>query len=172
MMEIQAMNYQIGDQVVHWNYGPGKIVGIDEKRLADLTRQYYVVEVNRLTLWVPADESGEKSLRRPTPSREFVELLQILSTPGEALPDNQYERQNQLIHRMQNKTLVDICAIVRDLNSWAHNHRLNRNDAAIMKRAEEFLLDEWELSLGTPRLEAQDELHELLKAEPVEKDRL
>ena len=39
------MNYQIGDQIVHWTYGPGTIVGIDEKVLANKASRYYVVEV-------------------------------------------------------------------------------------------------------------------------------
>ena len=26
------MKYQVHDQVVHWNYGPGEIIGIEKKR--------------------------------------------------------------------------------------------------------------------------------------------
>ena len=157
------MNYQIGDQVVHWTYGPGRIIGIDEKVLANKACVYYVVEIGRTTLWVPVGETGEKSIRPPTSRAEFDRLLNLLRGPGEQLPDQQYERQNALAERMQKRTLSDICYIIRDLVTRAHTQRLNRNDSETLKRAEEFLLSEWELSLGTPREVAEHELESLLK---------
>jgi RNA polymerase-interacting CarD/CdnL/TRCF family regulator len=157
------MNYQIGDQIVHWTYGPGTIVGIDEKILANKTNKYYVVEVEQMTLWVPVGEAGEKSIRPPTPGAEFKQLLDLLRGPGEQLPDQQYQRQSELTERMQKRTLSDICCIIRDLVARSHTQRLNRNDAEILRRAEEFLLNEWELALGTPREIAQQEMKSLLK---------
>lgn len=157
------MLYQVGDRVVHWNYGPGIITGMDEKVLAGSNRLYYVVEVNRSTLWVPADEAGEKSLRPPTPASAFKDLLLILDSPADELSENQYQRQTQLVQRMQNRTLEDICCILRDLTARAQQQKLNRSDLEFMRRAQEFLLDEWELSLGTPRESARKELESLLK---------
>jgi RNA polymerase-interacting CarD/CdnL/TRCF family regulator len=157
------MNYQIGDQIVHWTYGPGTIVGIDEKVLANKSGRYYVVEVGQMTLWVPVGEAGEKSIRLPTPGDEFKQLLNLLQSPSEDLPDQQYQRQSELVERMQKRTLSDICCIIRDLVARSRTQRLNRTDAEILRRAEEFLLNEWELSLGTPREIAQHELKDLLK---------
>jgi RNA polymerase-interacting CarD/CdnL/TRCF family regulator len=157
------MNFQIGDQVVHWTYGPGTIIGIDEKVLANKANVYYVVEVGQMTLWVPVGEAGEKSIRPPTPGVEFKQLLSLLHGPGEQLPDQQYQRQSELTERMQKRTLSDICLIIRDLVARSRTQRLNRNDAEILQRAEEFLLNEWELALGTPRELAQHELKTLLK---------
>ncbi len=157
------MNYHIGDQVVHWNYGPGRIIGIDEKVLENKARVYYVVEIGRTTLWVPVGEKGEKSIRPPTSRSEFKQLLNLLRGPGEQLPEQQYERQNQLAERMQKRTLSDVCFIIRDLVTRSRTQRLNRNDSETLKRAEEFLLSEWELSMGTPREAAEHELESLLK---------
>jgi RNA polymerase-interacting CarD/CdnL/TRCF family regulator len=157
------MNYQIGDQIVHWTYGPGTIIGIDEKVLANKAGKYYVVEVNQMTLWVPVGEAGEKSIRPPTPGAEFKQLLNLLHSPCESLPEQQYQRQNELAERMQKRTLEDVCCIIRDLVARSHTQKLNRNDAETLRRAEEFLLNEWELALGTPREVAQQELKGLLK---------
>ena len=116
-----------------------------------------------MTLWVPVGEAGEKSIRLPTPGAEFKQLLTLLQSPSEQLPDQQYQRQSELVERMQKRTLSDICCIIRDLVARSHTQRLNRTDAEILRRAEEFLLNEWELSLGTPRDVAQHELKNLLK---------
>ena len=157
------MNDQIADKVGHGTYGTGTIIGIDEKVLANKAGKYYVVEVNRMTLWVPVGEAGEKSIRPPTSGAEFKKILNLLRGPCEQLPDQQYQRQNELSERMQKRTLADICGIIRDLVARSRNQRLNRNDAETLRRAEEFLLNEWELALSTPREIAQQEMKSLLK---------
>jgi RNA polymerase-interacting CarD/CdnL/TRCF family regulator len=157
------MNYQIGDQVVHWNYGPGTIIGIDEKVLGNKASKYYVVEVERMTLWVPVGEAGEKSIRPPTSSAEFKKLLKLLHGPCKQLPDQQSQRQNELSERMKKRTLAEICCIIRDLVARSRKQRLNRNDAETLRRAEEFLLNEWELALRMPRETAQQEMNSLLQ---------
>jgi RNA polymerase-interacting CarD/CdnL/TRCF family regulator len=157
------MNYHIGDQVVHWTYGPGTIIGIDEKVLANKARKYYVVEVERMTLWVPIGDAGEKSIRPPTPGAEFKKLLKLLRGPCKQLPDQQSQRQSELSERMKRRTLAEICCIIRDLVARSRTQKLNRNDADTLRRAEEFLLNEWELALRMPRETAQREMDSLLE---------
>jgi hypothetical protein len=65
---MDSMDFQVGDKVVHWAYGPGEIVNLEEKVLSGQTNLYYVVQVNDLTLWVPSDEKGKRSMRLPTPA--------------------------------------------------------------------------------------------------------
>ena len=166
------MNYQIGDQVIHWTFGLGTIKGLDEKRLEGQTRLYYVLEAGVTTIWVQADEMGENSLRLPTTRAGFKELLSLLHGPGQELPNHPYQRQTELIQRMQKRTLDELCCIIRDLTSRANLQRLNHHDNSILRRAEAFLLDEWELSLGTPRAEAQRELNIILSEDPETKKAL
>jgi RNA polymerase-interacting CarD/CdnL/TRCF family regulator len=165
------MNYQVGDQVIHSTYGPGMITAFDEKSLAGQTRRYYVVDTGELTLWVPIDEMIENRIRPPTGSFEFKTFLKILRSPGEGLPDQHNERKNQLVERMHNRALENICFVIRDLSTRSLHHTLNFNDRSILKRAEEYLLDEWELSLGTERSSALREL-EVLLTEDQESNRL
>jgi RNA polymerase-interacting CarD/CdnL/TRCF family regulator len=160
------MNYQIGDSVIHLTYGPGKIIAIDEKRLAGLTCQYYVVDTGKLTLWVLVDDVGEKSMRPPTGSFEFKELLNILCSPSEGLPDHHHERKNQLSERMQKRILINICFVIRDLTARGKLYDLNSTDRSMLRRAQEYLLDEWELALGTARSSAKKELDILLRVNP------
>jgi CarD family transcriptional regulator len=159
------MNYQIGDQVIHWTHGSGMIIAIDEKSLAGQSRQYYVVDTGELKLWVPTDETGENSIRPPTESFEFKAILNSLRGPGVGLPDHHTERKNQLIERMQKRKLVNICSVIRDLTTRSQLYTLNYNDRSVLRHAEECLLDEWELSLGTTRSSASRELEYLLREE-------
>jgi RNA polymerase-interacting CarD/CdnL/TRCF family regulator len=147
----------------------GEVVGIEDKTMGGETRQYYVVRVGNLTLWTPVvDEAEGSNLRSPASRAEFQASLKIIHTPGEPLADNKYQRQSQVIQRLRKKSLDETCLIIRDLIAWSKDHRLTRDDADLLKRAEDILLDEWELSLGLSREVARVELDRLLAADPVE----
>jgi len=157
------MNYKIGDIVVHWTHGLGTVIAIDQMNLDGLTQQYYVVEVGLLKLWVPVEDANAGSLRLPTESVHFMMLFDILRMPGARLPEQYYQRKIELQARMQKRTLGGLCHVIRDLTDRSHHHKLNENDAAVLFRAEEHLLDEWVLSLGAERSHALHELEVLLE---------
>lgn len=169
----ERVNYKIGDVIVHWSYGIGTVVAIDQKNIAGVTQEYYVVEVERFKFWVPIEEANEGSIRFPTESIQFEALFDILRMPGECLPDHQYQRKIALRERMQKeKTLEDLCHVIRDLTDRSRQNTLNQNDSSVLMRAEEHLLDEWVLSLGTERSNAMHELEVLLQGDPSKlKDR-
>jgi CarD family transcriptional regulator len=162
------MSYAIGDTVVHWTHGLGTVVAIDEKDLAGVTQQYYVVEVKLFKFWVPVAEANKGSIRLPTAGVQFESLFEILRAPGGELPENQYQRKTELRDRMQKKTLEGICHVIRDLTDRSRLHTLNQNDIAVLLRAEEHLLDEWELSLNIERETAKQALESLLQPELAE----
>jgi RNA polymerase-interacting CarD/CdnL/TRCF family regulator len=160
------MAYQIGDQIIHRNYGPGTITGIEEKQLGKKLSEYYVVETSQLTLWVPLDAT-ENSIRFPIGTTEFHELLSLLNGAGERLPDHHIARSEVLTNRMKNRTLTDLCNIIHDLTWRSRSQTLTKNDKDFLRRAEDFLLNEWEMVLGTPREVAKRELVKLLQEIPA-----
>jgi CarD family transcriptional regulator len=157
-----GVNYQIGDTIVHWTHGLGTIVAIEQRDIAGVTEQYYVVDVQLLKLWVPLAEANAGSLRFPTERIQFNALFDILRLPGDHLPDHQYKRKFYLRERMQKRSLGDLCHVIRDLTDRSRLHPLNQNDSAVLYRAEEHLLDEWVLSLRVERNDALRALEELL----------
>jgi len=156
------MNYEIGDTVVHWTHGLGTVIAIDQKILAGITQQYYVVKMDLLNVWVSLEDADLGSIRLPIEGGEFIALFDILRTPGKLLPDNQYQRKTQLRERMQKRTVEGLCHVIRDLTDRSSDHTLNQYDAAVLYRAEEHLLDEWVLSLSVEREDALHRLEELL----------
>ena len=162
-MAGEQLVYHIGDTIVHWNYGLGTVVAIEERDIGGVTQLYYVVDVENLQLWVPVEEANVSSLRFPTESFQFEALFDILRTPGETLPDNQYQRRLELQERMHKKTLADLCHLIRDLADRSRQFPPNQNDNIALSRAEEILVDEWVRSLGVERATANDELDLLLR---------
>ncbi len=162
-MPEQAMAYHVGDQVVHWVYGLGEIVQLDEKKLSGQPENFYVVNIRDMTLWVPISETGERRLRTLTPAEDFHKIFSILSSPGEPLSNDRLERRNQLTERLKDGTLESICLVIRDLALHKQIQKMNENDNAIQNRAMSFLLDEWSTVLSVPVQQADRELHELLE---------
>lgn len=156
------MEYKIGDTIVHRIYGIGTVSAIEQKHIAGVTQQYYVIEVELLKLWVPVKAAKEGSLRFPVESVQFKKLFKILRRPGKQLPDNNFQRRNELRDRMKTRTLGELCQIIRDLKDRSHRHPLTQNDNSVLSHAEKNLLDEWVLSLGVDRSNAIQELEDML----------
>ena len=159
--------YKVGDIVVHWTYGSGKIIAVDDKGLPGEPCFYYVIEGNEQTLWVPVDENGSSSLHLPTSRADFKLLINILRSQGEAMSNNPYQRRDQLEERMQKASPKELCLVIRDLTYRSHRGELSGNDTRVLKHAQSFLLDEWERSLGTPREQARREMEWVLNKTPA-----
>ena len=163
----QNRSFQVGDEVIHWVYGLGEIIRIEEKVLFGHTEQYYVLQVRDLTLWVPLNETGERDLRWPTPESDFQNLFRLLASPGEPLSKERLARRNRLTALLKGRTLESTCRVVRDLVCHKRTNRLNENDTSILKRARNFLLNEWSATLSVPIYQAESELKILLATSGV-----
>jgi RNA polymerase-interacting CarD/CdnL/TRCF family regulator len=166
-MSDMAMAFHVGDPVVHWSYGLGEVIQMDEKAISGQTGKYYVVQIGNLTLWVPLNETGEQCLRYPTPAEDFQNLFQILSSSGEQLSSDRYTRKTQLTELMKDRTLDSICRVVRDLTDFQRTKKINENDKSILDHAKKLLLNEWSWALSIPVEQAENELSALLKKDVV-----
>lgn len=166
-MSEQQILFQVGDQVIHWTYGPGVITELDEKSLSGRSRLYYVVQMNELTLWVPVDQTTERGLRLPTPQKEFTNLFKILVSPGKPLSTDRNERRLQLIERLKDHRLASICGVVRDLTIHKRLKKMNDNDNSTLERSWNFLISEWSVVFSIPIKQAERELRELLEGDEI-----
>jgi RNA polymerase-interacting CarD/CdnL/TRCF family regulator len=168
MRGVQKMAaYKVGDTVVHWTFGSGKIVAVVNKGLPGKSSFYYVIEGSEQILWVPVDEIGSSSLHLPTSPPDFKLLINILRSQGEKMSNNPYQRRAQVEERMQKASPTDLCLVIRDLTHRSHSRKLSSSDIRLLKHAKTNLLDEWELSLSTPREKARRELEWILKETPT-----
>jgi RNA polymerase-interacting CarD/CdnL/TRCF family regulator len=156
------MEFLMGDPVIHWTYGLGKIVRQEERTFSGEKKLYYVVQIRDLTVWVPADAKVMSRLRSPTPEREFSKLFAILSGLGESLSDDRLERKTHLVEEMKDGKAEAVCRVIRDLSFFQQRKPLNDNDKLILRQASDSLLGEWGFSLSIPLAQAQVELYRLL----------
>lgn len=156
------MDFHEGDTVMHWTYGLGKVVRLEERVLSGKKELYYAVQINDMTVWVPADDKLENRLRAPTSKADFKKLMNILSKPGDPLPDDRHERKTLLTELLKNGRAESLCRVIRNLSTYRHVRSLNDNDQALLARTEDALIGEWGFSLSVTPAEAELQLHRLL----------
>lgn len=151
---------------MHWTFGLGKIVRLEERDVNGTPIQYYAVQIDDMTVWVPADEMLETRLRPPTPASEFKKLIKILRGPGEPLPDDRHQRKLMLAELLKNGRADSLCRAVRSLSAYRQARPLNDNDQALVRRLQKALVGEWGFAMRIPAAQAETELHRLLEPAP------
>lgn len=162
------MKFHEGDTVMHWTYGLGQILGVEERDLFGSKNLYYAVRVHDLmTVWVPSDAELQHRLRPPTSKAGFKELQAILSNPGEPLPDDRHERRTRLLEYLGESSTQSLCRIISGLHAYQKVRPLNESDKSILKQSRSALLGEWEYVLSVTTAQATLELSHLLAAGPL-----
>jgi RNA polymerase-interacting CarD/CdnL/TRCF family regulator len=161
------MDFHAGDPVMHWTYGFGQVVRLEERDLSGSNILYYAVQIKDMTVWVPADSKLESRLRPPTPQSGFKKLVGILSAPGKPLPEDRQERRTQLMDMLKDGRAESLCQIIRDLSASQKIKSLNDNDQMLLKQVKNALLGEWGFALSITPAQAELELHRLLTPEPA-----
>jgi RNA polymerase-interacting CarD/CdnL/TRCF family regulator len=158
------MDFHVGDPVMHWTFGLGQVVGLEERVISGQKTLYYAVKVRDLTVWVPSDGYLESRLRPPTPAKGFKHLFAILTGSGEQLPEDRQERKLRLVEQLKDGSAESLCRVIRDLFTYRQVKSLNENDQSILKRVQNALLGEWSFSLSIPEMQAETDLYRLLQS--------
>jgi RNA polymerase-interacting CarD/CdnL/TRCF family regulator len=158
------MDFHVGDPVMHWTYGFGHVVGIEERIIANRKALYYAIAANNLTVWVPADDQLNIRLRSPSSEQEFKDLFAILAGTGDELPEDRQVRKLWLVEKLKDGQAKSLCRVIRALASYQQKHSLNDNDHNLMKRSSNALLGEWIHVLSVTAAKAEAELFQLLSA--------
>jgi RNA polymerase-interacting CarD/CdnL/TRCF family regulator len=156
------MEFREGDTVMHWTYGLGTVIRLEQRNASGANALYYAVQIRDMTVWVPADDKLESRLRTPTLKAKFKRLLRILSGPGEPLPGDRRERKLLLLEWLQNGRAESLCRVIRDLSSYRTLHPLNESDQALLKRSRDALQAEWGFALSVSPVQAAMEIDRLL----------
>ncbi len=162
------MDFHEGDPVMHWTYGLGQVVRLEERDLSGSNILYYAVQIRDMTVWVPADGKLESRLRPPTTESGFKELLGILSGPGRPLPENWQERRSQLLELLKDGRAESLCQVICDLSASQKIKPLKDNERTLLKQSRAALLGEWGFVQSITPAQAELELQRTLLSGTLE----
>ena len=159
-MEVKL---EIGDRVVHPQYGVGHVVKLDEREFEPgVIRRYYEIAIPGSTLWVPLD-MPTFGLRKLTVKSEIARCRKILESTPLLLTEDPRLRQSDLAARLKEGTITAHCEVVRDLAAYGAHKPLSGPIAAFLRVTQEVLSQEWATVEGITVSEAVLEITVLLE---------
>jgi RNA polymerase-interacting CarD/CdnL/TRCF family regulator len=157
------MKLEIGDHVVHPQYGVGQVVKMDEREFEPgVMRRYYEISLPGSTLWVPLD-LPTFGLRKLTVRSEIERCRKILESLPLPLTEDARLRQPELAARLKQGTIDAHCEVVRDLTAYGVHKPLSGNIAAFLRVTQDVLCQEWAAVEGITLIEANAEINFLLE---------
>ena len=157
------MKLEIGDRVVHPQYGVGHVVKLEEREFEPgVMRRYYEISIPGSTLWVPLDQPTF-GLRKLAVRSEIDRCRQVLSSRPLPLTEDSRLRQSDLSARLKAGTIVAHCEVVRDLSAYGAHKPISGAIAAFLRVAQDVLCQEWAAVEDVPLADAAAEIGVLLE---------
>jgi CarD family transcriptional regulator len=119
------MTFQVGDTVVHPNYGAGVITEIQERHSLGPSKRYYSIQLigdEQTTVMVPLGKEESVGLRQPIPRDRLGHLWGILREQPAALPEEHKARYALIEGKLQEGDAYQIAEAVRDL-AWRREEK-------------------------------------------------
>lgn len=112
--------FHIGDPVIHPDYGPGKVIGIEQVSCLGTGKRYYEIELIDETatqVWVSVPDAEEAGLRSPVSLARLQQIWRTLSAQPEPLPQDHKERYALITPKLHSGDPIQLAEALRDL-AW------------------------------------------------------
>lgn len=159
------MEFQVGDEAVHPNYGVGHIMQREERQVGDSqTQTYYVLAVGSATVWVPVNADGSTALRTVTVKQDLEHYRSILKSRPLGLDRDHQKRRLEINERLKPGSFQSLCEVVRDLTALGWQRPIGDRDASVLQHVRDNLQREWASAAKMSLPEAGQEVDALLRA--------
>ena len=159
--------FEIGEAVVHPQYGVGRIVKLEEREFehGKMHRYYEVLLPGGSTLWVPVDRPNS-GLRRLAQRSDLVHCRAILKAPPSPLIEDGRLRQSDLASQLKKGTIDAQCEVTRDLSAFVSHKPAYGTIFAFLDAVRGALDQEWAQVEEISLQEAAFEISSLLDGTP------
>ena len=165
MAEKKALRFKIGDWVVHYTYGVGKVIDIVDRDLDGHRDTFFKVSTGEIEYWLPSEKADADHIKAVRSEKEFNQALTIISKPPELMLESPTRIKRLINERWLDGSLPARAALLRDLNGYNNIKKLSYDEKKTFEKAENNFIDEWIIS--TPSLsrpQAKKRLTEALTA--------
>lgn len=158
------MEFSVGEHIVHPAHGTGTVVGVKNQELATGYQRYYVIRFadKRLTVQVPSRKADEIGLRSVMGSNKCEEVMRVLRSLPQTLPDSFKERRSAVETLLHSGRPIKVAEALRDL-SWRREMKsLNKADSEQYSQASSMLVQEIALATGAATTEVERKIRQAL----------
>jgi CarD family transcriptional regulator len=112
--------YQVGDMVVHPDYGTGVVTEVKRRSSLGAGKRYYSIELlghAETVVMVPVGAEERFGLRTPIPRSRVGQVWRVLRADPNALPSDHNKRYALLKDKLAGGDVFEIAEAIRDL-AW------------------------------------------------------
>jgi RNA polymerase-interacting CarD/CdnL/TRCF family regulator len=145
---VQNQNtFEIGDWIVHNNYGVGEIRKIEERPLHGELESCYKVRTKNAIYWLPVARSDNPRVRRVVNKDRLKKALTVLKSAPENMTNNYRSREARIKKVIfESGSLVKMAELLRDLLARGKSKKLNTTERNAIEKLEERFIREWSAS--------------------------
>jgi len=164
VVEVENIEFEIGDNVVYPHHGAGKVLKKEKKEIFGEKREYLTIKIlhNDMTVMVPCDNAGIAGLRRVIDEATVKKVLGVLSDEVSEMPKNWNRRFKHNRDKIKTGDIYELAEVVRNLAIREHEKGLSTGEKQMFTRAKKILASELMYALDKGEEEAEDHLDNLL----------
>jgi CarD family transcriptional regulator len=164
--------FSVGDKVMHPQYGPGQITGVEHRELVEGFEHYYVIELlmDGSTLFIPMRNIEELGVRPVMSQARLTGVFDTLRGMPRRLSKDFKVRQARIRKKLATARPIKLAEVVRDLTGRNRRSYLTKVDRALLDRGRELLAAEVAAASGTEVIYAHQEMDAALKATKLENE--
>ena len=162
----ENLAFDVGDYVVYPTHGVGKVIGIENREIAGMDLQLFVIafDRDRMTLRVPTNKADNAGLRRLSTQKVMETALNKLKGRARVKKTMWSRRAQEYEAKINSGDPVSIAEVVRDLYPNVGQPDQSFSERQIYEAAFDRLACELAALDGTDKQRATQKLEELLSA--------
>jgi len=168
MIPKENMRFNIGDLIVHFYHGIGRVKGIVEKGVNKNKKIYYKVATNDLTYWIPIENQDTDHIKPIRSKNEFENALSLMAKNPKTISNKYKTRVKKIHNRWRKGDLESRAKLLRDLHGRLSNKKLSFNEKETLEKTKQAFINEWIISDETlTRSKAKKRIKAALKESSI-----
>ncbi|UJA20693.1 CarD family transcriptional regulator [Thermoleophilia bacterium SCSIO 60948] len=162
--EIEACDFQPGDNVVYPHHGAGVVLKKEAKELLGENREYLTIKIlhNEMTVMVPCENAGVAGLRRVIDEEQIERVIGVLTDEVSEMPKNWNRRFKYNREKIKTGDIYELAEVVRNLAIREIEKGLSTGEKQMYTRAKKILASEFMYALDKDEEGAEAHIDELL----------
>src|SRR5437016_3435542 len=163
-VEVECIEFELGDHVVYPHHGAGKVLQKEEKEIFGECREYLTIKIlhNDMTVMVPTENAALAGLRRVIDEDTVKKVLAVLQDECSEMPKNWNRRFKHNRDKIKTGDIYELAEVVRNLAIREAEKGLSTGEKQMYTRAKKILASELMYALEMNEDEAEDHLDDLL----------
>ena len=143
MVSRDKSRFKIGDWIVHYFHGVGKVKDIVKKGLDGNKKTFYKVTTSDIDYLIPIDDEDADHIEPIRSKQDFEDALYVLAKSPEPISEHHKSRKKLIHDRWLEGDLISRAELLRDLNGRQKLEKLSFSEKEVLAKIENYFINEW-----------------------------